>query len=105
MSKWYVAYVGVRQEFRASADLNAKGIEAYVPRERHSRTHARIVDTVDRVIFPRYLFFKLDEGQSFYTVRKTEGVESIIGATTRRFTVKLRGLFILNASSTGVSSI
>jgi transcriptional antiterminator RfaH len=79
---WYVAYCGVRQEFRAAADLNANGIEAYVPREKHTRAHARIIDTVERVIFPRYLFFKLDEGQSFYTVRKTEGIEAIIGATT-----------------------
>ena len=79
---WFVAYCGVRQEFRACADLNAKGIEAYVPREKHTRAHARIIDTVERVIFPRYLFFKLDEGQSFYTVKQTDGIEAIIGATS-----------------------
>ena len=79
---WFVAYCGVRQEFRASSDLNAKGIEAYVPREKHTRAHARIIDTVERVIFPRYLFFKLDEGQSFYTVKQTDGIEAIIGATS-----------------------
>lgn len=79
---WFVSYTGVRQEFRACADLNAKGIEAYVPREKHTRTHARIIDTVERVIFPRYLFFKLNEGQSFYTVKQTDGIEAIIGATS-----------------------
>lgn len=82
MSNWYCAYCGVRQEFRASDSLNAIGIEAYVPRERHTRAHARKVDSVDRVIFARYLFFKLDEGQSFYTVKQTDGIEAIIGATS-----------------------
>ncbi len=78
---WFVAYTGVRQEAKAARSLTEQGIEAYVPTEKHLRSHARIKDTVDRVIFPRYLFFQLADDQSFYTVRQTDGIETIIGAT------------------------
>lgn len=77
---WYVAYTGVRQERRAVASLAERGIEAYVPCEKHLRSHARIKDTVERPILPRYLFFRLSEGQSFYTVKQTDGIEGFIGA-------------------------
>lgn len=81
MSNWFCCYTGVRQERRAAAGLNAKGIEAYVPCEKHLRSHARIKDTVERPILPRYLFFRLREGQSFYTVKQTDGIEGFIGAS------------------------
>jgi transcription antitermination factor NusG len=77
---WFVAYTGLRQERRAAASLAERGIEAYVPCEKHLRSHARIKDTVERPILPRYLFFRLNEGQSFYTVKQTDGIDGFIGA-------------------------
>jgi transcriptional antiterminator RfaH len=79
---WFVASCAPRQEMRAVARLAEHGIEAYVPVERHLRSHARVKDTVDRPIFPRYLFAKLPEDADLawfcWKVRGTEGVESIL---------------------------
>jgi len=76
---WYVAYTGVRQERRAVASLTERGIEAYAPCEKHLRSHARIKDTVERVIFPRYIFVNMGERDSFYAVKQADGVESLVG--------------------------
>lgn len=76
---WHVAYCAVRAERRAAAALTERGIEAYVPVEKHWRSHARIRDTTERPIFPRYLFFRL-AGQSFYDVRQADGIETIVGS-------------------------
>ena len=78
---WFVAYTGVRQERRAAVSLADQGFEVFVPLEKHLRSHARVKDTVERPMVPRYLFFNLGEGQSFYTVRQTDGIESIIGSS------------------------
>lgn len=73
---WHAAYTSIRLEKRAERGLREIGIEAYVPVEKHDRRHARKVDTVERVIFPRYLFFR---SADFYAVRKVYGIESIVG--------------------------
>lgn len=75
---WFVAYTGVRQERRAAASLADQGFEVFVPLEKHLRSHARVKDTVERPMVPRYLFFKLS-GRSFYDVRNTDGIDYIIG--------------------------
>lgn len=79
---WFVAYCGIRQEAKAARELNARGIEAYVPTERHLRSHARVKDTMERVIFPRYMFVRcpadVPEPTFFWMVRQTEGVEALL---------------------------
>lgn len=74
---WYAAYTAIRAETKAAEGLSAIGIEAYVPMEKHDRRHARKVDTIERVIFARYLFFRAVP-DDFWRVNKVEGVECIV---------------------------
>lgn len=60
MSDWFVVYTQPNGEARALANLRRQGFEAYLPRYRRRRSHARRVDTVERPLFPRYLFVALD---------------------------------------------
>jgi transcriptional antiterminator RfaH len=60
MSDWFVVYTQPNGEARALANLRRQGYEAYLPRCRRSRRHARKVDTVERPLFPRYLFVAFD---------------------------------------------
>ncbi|MBI1245723.1 MAG: transcriptional activator RfaH [Alphaproteobacteria bacterium] len=60
MSDWYVVYTQPNGEARALANLRRQGYEAYLPRYRRRRTHARKTDIVERPLFPRYLFVALD---------------------------------------------
>lgn len=60
MTDWFVVYTQPNGEARALANLRRQGFEAYLPRYRRRRSHARRVDTVERPLFPRYLFVALD---------------------------------------------
>lgn len=60
MSDWFVVYTQPNGEARALANLRRQGFDAYLPRYRRRRSHARRVDMVERPLFPRYLFVALD---------------------------------------------
>jgi transcriptional antiterminator RfaH len=60
MTDWFVVYTQPNGEGRALANLRRQGFEAYLPRYRRRRSHARRIDTVERPLFPRYLFVALD---------------------------------------------
>lgn len=60
MTDWFVVYTQPNCEARALANLHRQGYEAYMPRYRRRRNHARKVDVVERPLFPRYLFVALD---------------------------------------------
>lgn len=60
MTDWFVVYTQPNGEARALANLHRQGYETYLPRYRRRRSHARRIDTVERPLFPRYLFVALD---------------------------------------------
>ena len=60
MTDWFVVYTQPNGETRALANLARQGYQAYLPRYRRRRAHARKVDVVERPLFPRYLFVALD---------------------------------------------
>jgi transcriptional antiterminator RfaH len=79
MSDWYVVRTKTLAELSAALHLNNQGFEAYVPRYRKQRRHARKVDTVLRPLFPGYLFVKIDRDfQQWRSINGTVGVISLV---------------------------
>jgi transcriptional antiterminator RfaH len=77
--RWYVVQTQPLGEARALANLSRQDFEAYLPRYKRERRHARRVDTVVRPLFPRYLFVRLDLGRDRWrSVSSTYGVSQMI---------------------------
>ena len=79
MGDWYVVRTQTLAESRAAMHLSNQGFEAYVPRYRKERRHARKVETVLRPLFPGYLFVKIDqENQQWRSINGTIGVIALV---------------------------
>lgn len=77
--RWYVVQTQPLGEARALANLTRQDFEAYLPRYKRERRHARRIDTVVRPLFPRYLFVRLDLGRDRWrSVSSTYGVSQMI---------------------------
>jgi transcriptional antiterminator RfaH len=78
-SRWYVVHTQPHGEGRAQLNLRRQGFEAYLPRYRARRRHARKVDVVARPLFPRYVFVALDIAQQRWrAIQSTFGVSHIV---------------------------
>lgn len=60
MTGWYCVHTLPRAEATALANLRRQGFEAWLPRYRRTRRHARRTDAVAAPLFPGYLFVALD---------------------------------------------
>ena len=60
MTGWYCVHTLPRAEATALANLRRQGFEAWLPRYRRARRHARRTDQVAAPLFPGYLFLALD---------------------------------------------
>ena len=67
---WFVAIVPSRTEHKAQVSLQERGFESYVPTEKHWTVHARKRSVSKRAILPRYMFIRVEEGQSHYEARQ-----------------------------------
>lgn len=79
MTNWYVAYTQSSKEVIAYQNLIEQGFEAYLPRFKKIRRHARKVDEVLAPLFPRYIFvgMNLDNAQ-WRSVNGTRGVSHLL---------------------------
>jgi transcriptional antiterminator RfaH len=78
--KWFVFCSATRAEKKATLGLIEAGFEAYCPEETKWVTHARKRIAVQRPLFSRYAFVRVDlSRQGFYDVRRVDGVDHIIG--------------------------
>jgi len=76
---WYVVHTHPQGETRAMANLKRQGYEAYLPRCRKWRRHARKSELVAAPLFPRYLFISLDiENERWRSVLSTFGVCGLV---------------------------
>ena len=76
---WYVASVRANQEARALEHLARQGFDAWLPRYRKTRRHARSFQTTVAPLFPGYVFVRLDTNvQRWRSVNGTFGVRSLI---------------------------
>jgi transcriptional antiterminator RfaH len=79
MKQWFVVHTQPSQENVAQQHLLEQGFEAYLPKFRKMRRHARKVDEVLAPLFPRYLFVGIDlETDQWRSVQGTRGVSYLL---------------------------
>lgn len=78
---WYVIHTKPRQEQRALLNLEQQGYECYLPVLAIEKLHQRVLSVAVEPLFPRYLFIRLDVGQtgkSWGPIRSTKGVSHLV---------------------------
>lgn len=75
---WYVAYTQPRREEIASTNLVTQGFETYLPLYRTLKKSQLGLSSCMEPMFPRYIFFKPQSGQSISAVRSTRGVAFVL---------------------------
>lgn len=79
MISWYVVRTQPRAEAKALENLLRQGYEAYLPRERRWRFHARRREVVLRPLFPGYMFVGFDLNFARWrSIFSTRGVASLV---------------------------
>lgn len=78
---WYVAYTQNSKEVVACQNLIEQGFDAYLPRFKKTRRHARKVDEVLTPLFPRYVFVGMTlDNEQWRSVNGTRGVSHLLCA-------------------------
>lgn len=83
-ARWYALHTRSRHEKRVAANLEEKGVTAFLPlvREVHAWSDRRKM--VDVPVFPGYVFTRIVYGAEVRVLLlKTEGVASLVGAEGR----------------------
>lgn len=79
---WYCYRCDVGCDERAWRGLTAIGYDCWVPKMQVTVRHARKVEEVERPLFPRHGFIRVDPNrQGFGLVLRCRGVESVLGIT------------------------
>ncbi len=79
MTNWYVAYTQASKEVVAYQNLIEQGFDAYLPRFKKIRRHARRVDEVLTPLFPRYIFVGMNlDNEQWRSVNGTRGVSHVL---------------------------
>jgi transcriptional antiterminator RfaH len=73
---WYVIRTHPRQEFRAEQNLQAGGIEVFLPRIAARRSGRSPRATEVSPLFPQYLFAQFEPGTRLHDVAYTRGVQA-----------------------------
>lgn len=82
---WYVVRTAVKSEAKAARNLHLAGYEVYLPTKRVEQKHRRtnIILEREQPLMLRYLFVAQPRtGADWFTLRKCEGVESVLGTDT-----------------------
>jgi len=79
MKRWYIASTKSREEPKALFNLKRQGFNAYLPKYKKTRRHARRTDTVLAPLFPKYLFVEFDLNmENWSCINSTIGVSRLI---------------------------
>lgn len=79
MLKWYVGYTQVNGEFKAKENLIKQDFEVYLPLCEKMRSHARKIERVQKPLFPRYLFIRMDiQKTPWGVVNSTRGMSCLL---------------------------
>lgn len=78
--QWYLLYVNLKQEERASENLKAWGVETLHAkiRTRHYNEFTGAPTYVTQPLFPRYLFAKFNAREQLSKIRFTRGVQNVV---------------------------
>ena len=75
---WFAAVTKPREESEARDRLMQQGFGAFLPMCLVRRSHAGKTETVERPLFPRYLFVGVGIGNAFWHILSTPGVAFVI---------------------------
>lgn len=81
MLAWYAVHTKPREESRAAARLAEQNYEVFLPTLRIEKIRRGKADWADEVMFPRYLFIRLDnslQGKTWGPIRSTPGVSRLV---------------------------
>jgi transcriptional antiterminator RfaH len=88
MKQWFVVHTQPLKEVVAEQHLTEQGFEAYLPRYKKTRRHARKVDEVLAPLFPRYVFIGIDlETDQWRSIMGTRGVSYLLMMDGRPATI------------------
>lgn len=78
--RWYVVHTKPKQEYRASANLMAWGVETLSPRLKARRPSSFTGAPVEQVspLFPRYIFARFEAATMLHKVWFTRGVNNVV---------------------------
>jgi transcriptional antiterminator RfaH len=78
---WYAIHTNPRQEMRVESNLQAWGVEAYLPKikERHLNQFSSKYTWLIKPLFLRYLFARFRFNLYGHKIRYTRGVREIVG--------------------------
>jgi transcriptional antiterminator RfaH len=78
---WYVLHTNPRQEMRVESNLQAWGVEVYLPKikERHLNQHNNKYTWLIKPLFLRYLFARFRFNVYGPKIRYTRGVRQVVG--------------------------
>lgn len=80
MKRWYVVHTRPNGELRAANNLERQGFKTYLPRYKKERRHARKVEQIQRPLFPRYVFVRMDTNTDRWrSILGTFGVDYLVG--------------------------
>jgi len=78
MDNWYLLYSKPRQESRAQQHLANQGFDSFVPQITQRKLQAgKIIDKTD-LLFPRYIFLKVNNTVNLGVIRSTRGVAGFV---------------------------
>ena len=78
---WYAVYTKAKEEDRAGNNLQAWGVQTFIPRIRELRfnEYSRRQSSFVKHLFPRYIFARFDAGSFLHRVNFTRGVCKVVG--------------------------
>lgn len=77
---WYLIHTNPKQEYRASRNLLAWGVETFAPliKEQRVNEYTGAITYVRKPLFPSYIFARFRLNEHSHKVRFTRGVHSIV---------------------------
>jgi transcriptional antiterminator RfaH len=102
---WYLIHTKPRQEKCALQNLERQGYECYLPIFPAEKLRQGALTIVDEPLFPRYLFIRLDTGEtgkSWGPIRSTKGVSRLVTFGVEPAKVNDRLIEVLHAQASAL---
>jgi transcriptional antiterminator RfaH len=76
---WYVVQTKPRKELEVFGKLCAQGLDTLFLTILHGTTHRDRHFTIEKPLFPSYVFVKMIPAMSYYRIRWIKGVARVVG--------------------------
>lgn len=105
---WYLIHTKPRQEECARRNLEQQGYACYLPYLSVEKVKQGAIATVSEPLFPRYLFIRLESGESaksWSPIRSTKGVHRLVTFGTTPAKVDERLIHVLQAQENNANAV